>query len=1567
MTKCETTFGELQEAGVSREAIDDIALTASRLKKTAEDLAAGKRAESTTFDRAEQKYMDDKYNKMYEANEKDRVPAKMRFRVYRTTKGGEDYILVNKIAELADGSYKVDYETATNNIRRQMVVPADGKLKDSQYDVQNLKDALAKYNGVDDVLYMISQTGEGKVKVDDGRDRSNSEGLVSKFSDGVQIGEDAKVTRTRELTNVDKARALTKLRKDKRFRGEESYRKALIGAIMDIKKPTVTVDDMLAFSTTTIEGLIEGKLSYTPAATMYTSNKVVMAGTSKLDAQAENLVVEWYLQDTEEGRRVAATNSETEVVKMMAASKAYKDFAERNQALLLADMVKTIADAGGAHTLAHEMIHIGAKVFMDANPNSPLTKKIEDLYQEALDNGAIITKMSGTSYWTSSIDEFIAEGLTNPNLVRTLNHFRTKHGATKFTKMFKPFIDSLLSMLGITKNDSMYQHLLDGFTAMLETQKKLGSESNVSDDGYTLSESMKAHTMDGLLDIADKLYNEDFDAGKVDEAHASYLYDMMYNYEKAINKIAEELDITVDIMAELVASDANIRGSAIPEVGKVKLMMGSRKYQSGLEILAHEMQHVLIEQTLERSPDTKFGIRKLRELMAKSLDKSVFMDGIENPTQEDMNRAEAMFEYVFHNSANPESEFLAYATTNAQVMKAIGGLKVTGELLPISDGSGRVARVYNWIAGRINKVYSSIKYGKGANGRDVAMVILKQALEIAADDKKKTDDGVLNTIGAWLSKADSKVRSYTEKTEIAEKSLADQLREGLDSKTKVQRVIEKMWKIRGLSSVRSYVLQNNLFNSLTRSSDNEDIGKFYDMFRQSKMLIDRTVQGIKNVTYDTLLKNYDFEQMDKGVRRATKRALLDADYRAIGDLDDFVRVASSDEEWMIELAKAEAGLKPETIAAAEALGVMVASNQANTHNGFTNATQVARVVEKVTHPEVISRIDKIASLYALKAVGTTDTELAVKAIKENKRGVEAAMNMYYAHQEELVKVAYGGDRWQLDKSSKQDHYEDRRKYYLVSEEEMKELTRRTKMVNIGKHDELSRLVGKSMYTVVGDGIDSQYSEGLMSMVQLKSEGDSLRRILKESGMTDDEVVVAIANEARNQVKGYGEFLVPDRGFDGTIMDYRFRISQDVKEKYLGLDNDIVHTVSHTVANLTHKDEAIMSNKRAIEHLAKFYETYKNDDTMKFVKIDKDSEGKLKEYWDRMPGYLKRELKRLTGSQELMIEESLMVDFFGYKDASLANLTRSKRWQLALRKVEGVTKEIAQVWKKNIVTKSSATIGGNLSSNMLVTLQHTNNKNPIEYAKEFERVWEYLNQYQKDFRDLNRLKVLKSAGETIADSRIESLKSAMKDNPVNVLMEDGQYSAILEDIDLGLYDNKGLVANKIKDALGKIKKEDRRNAVKTVFDTLYLTNDSKVYQKLLKLTQYGDMINRVIIHEDNMKYDKMTERQSLRYVDGLFVNYAYLDNKYVKYMNDLGFVTFTKFFFRTMPALLKMAALKPVTMFMTESTKSVTGLDWEHPIDQVYHPIDTMSRKLMLWDEPGNVAETILTPSLLHGL
>jgi hypothetical protein len=56
---------------------------------------------------------------------------------------------------------------------------------------------------------------------------------------------------------------------------------------------------------------------------------------------------------------------------------------------------------------------------------------------------------------------------------------------------------------------------------------------------------------------------------------------------------------------------------------------------------------------------------------------------------------------------------------------------------------------------------------------------------------------------------------------------------------------------------------------------------------------------------------------------------------------------------------------------------------------------------------------------------------------------------------------------------------------------------RAKFHNTGKHDALSHALGKDVWIMVGESSDVGYTEGLMSKVQLKNEGDSVRKLLMQ--------------------------------------------------------------------------------------------------------------------------------------------------------------------------------------------------------------------------------------------------------------------------------------------------------------------------------------------------------------------------------------------------------------------------------------------------------------------------------------
>ena len=107
---------------------------------------------------------------------------------------------------------------------------------------------------------------------------------------------------------------------------------------------------------------------------------------------------------------------------------------------------------------------------MKENPEHPATKKVMALYIEALEKEDSISRAVGNAYWTKSVDEFLAESLSNPLMVSYLNTMTTRHGESIISKSFSTLIDTVLGMLGFKKTDSVYQHVLDGFTAMMEYQ-----------------------------------------------------------------------------------------------------------------------------------------------------------------------------------------------------------------------------------------------------------------------------------------------------------------------------------------------------------------------------------------------------------------------------------------------------------------------------------------------------------------------------------------------------------------------------------------------------------------------------------------------------------------------------------------------------------------------------------------------------------------------------------------------------------------------------------------------------------------------------------------------------------------------------------------------------------------------------------------------------------------------------------------------------------------------------------------------------------------------------------------
>ena len=246
------------------------------------------------------------------------------------------------------------------------------------------------------------------------------------------------------------------------------YSAYMVSLVDSIKKPNASYSDTVAFSGDMVESLMNGGVDVVGGSTDKNNN--VKIATDKVpSSEVYRISVDWYLEGTEEGKRIREMNEE-DSNKAMLNNESLDRFVDSKKQELTLNLLDAVKNLNGVHSLTHEMIHVGSAAFMKENPEHSATKKVMALYIEALEKEDSISRAVGNGYWTKSVDEFLAESLSNPLMVSYLNTMTTRHGESIISKSFSTLIDTVLGMLGFKKTDSVYQHVLDGFTAMMEYQ-----------------------------------------------------------------------------------------------------------------------------------------------------------------------------------------------------------------------------------------------------------------------------------------------------------------------------------------------------------------------------------------------------------------------------------------------------------------------------------------------------------------------------------------------------------------------------------------------------------------------------------------------------------------------------------------------------------------------------------------------------------------------------------------------------------------------------------------------------------------------------------------------------------------------------------------------------------------------------------------------------------------------------------------------------------------------------------------------------------------------------------------
>ncbi len=646
--------------------------------------------------------------------------------------------------------------------------------------------------------------------------------------------------------------------------------------------------------------------------------------------------------------------------------------------------------------------------------------------------------------------------------------------------------------------------------------------------------------------------------------------------------------------------------------------------------------------------------------------------------------------------------------------------------------------------------------------------------------------------------------------------------------------------------------------------------------------------------------------------------------------------------------------------------------------------------------EIIQSIDKLVSLKSLVLSDRNDRKI-IKQYMSHRQNVDAIGRLMHMNKEYIDKARAKLTKNNFDHIAKNNIQAKKTnvKFDLVSEDMIE--TRSNfgyGMKDLGYYGTIS---GVRYHKMVGESTEPGYTEGSISISNNTIDGISIKKILssqyRKNAKLNNEIIStakldkSVSNKidkiildggiSRSITLSGGQNMIPVHDINGKIVDYVMQIQKQDQIENMDINRQVDSMLSYTFASVAHQQMVTKTNKQVIDTLVKYFDEHKKDDPEGFTKLiaHDPKSGKPRtaanDKWDTIPDYTKDYIYQTTGSQYLMVPNQFLTLMTGYKDVTLGNLNmlnfnmkNNENAREAIMKMGKYVEEIVGYLKRIIVVLGGDVIMGNTLSNFAVAVIH--GVPPLEYIKKFKIKYGELAQYEELNRRLSEYRVRSKAGENM-DTQIASMKRQLKENAFHDLVVDGQFSPLVEEINVE-DQAQGHLAKKISGLVGK----DSTGTVKAVTDFLYVNKDNFMYRRALQFTQYGDIVTRQIVkeqmeqefYEEHGRVQNKKEKQDmLNYLDQLFVNYSYLDNKYMKWFNSSAGMLFTKYLMKQGKAVHSMMEKNPSLFAVVELGQVISGIDIPTPLDTYTNfGVDAMEARMPLSD-PLGVGVRIAKPNI----
>jgi len=373
-----------------------------------------------------------------------------------------------------------------------------------------------------------------------------------------------------------------------------------------------------------------------------------------------------------------------------------------------------------------------------------------------------------------------------------------------------------------------------------------------------------------------------------------------------------------------------------------------------------------------------------------------------------------------------------------------------------------------------------------------------------------------------------------------------------------------------------------------------------------------------------------------------------------------------------------------------------------------------------------------------------------------------------------------------------------------------------------------------------------------------------------------------------------------------------------------------------------------------------------------------------ELWNSLSESRQKAVRTMLGRGTLKIKRNLLLDALGVRDFSAAGSIANKKWALTIKQavaaMEMVWKEIVKIYKVNVIIKTLPVPIGNVVSNGMYSLQYgLSMKDVAKVQLDGYRLLKEYTAYEDELVKL-RAKVVGAKGrdKQKLENKIKVIESSMEASPIYPLMKAHLYQHIVEDT--GLVDSKS--SSRFTRYVDE-KLEYAPEIINTAGNWMFVTEKTGLFKQLAAFTAASDFAARYAQYTLSMdkeknrfieKYGrpmtkselKKTEKEMIIMVRDAYVNYSRPDSRLLQYLNDMGFVVFTKYAVRIQLGIRDLARGKPLRLLLAligqELFEGATGINPEDIVEK-----SVFERPVEHWMYAPGMDEILGTVAVPHSV